>query len=641
MKVLNPRHEPELAKTFGGKTQAGYTNAYNKLNNDRNSLEEAEKHFQKIMDDFQALTLASLKNQNIVGMLSGDGSGGNNNSQQDAIMKLSQMTVETAQNRILINQMERLVESNEQSQIDLYLGKEIYYDDSIRNYSGKGDITFDYELKYGDLPQGTNVLARISIFDEDGREVFNGKGNSSNGSNKFVWNGRDDKGQEVAEGKYKIKVSASATLGGTRATLPIDVTSSLSGIVDGIRVVDDNRLLVVNGKLVDPDNITEYKNVKADAGAISVNASVGLIGKQATIDLSTFRVVQGKGEIIYDNQAQIEHQGNVRIDIVDKNGKPVTTVVYDKPLQAGVGTIELDTRKHKLVDGEYSCTLFVEDKDSQQNVQLGKVKLVDVTGVDVKAKKIIAGSATYPLANITGTIGESREERFLTGLAASYIGTQVEYDNSDFNHNSGDQFTREVRIQKPAEGQRLGDARLKIYKGEQLVADVPKLVADLCYHDQEPIPRYDQLDAASKDMVDNYIKNKFLIQGFNHYTDLNLDHQIAVAPYVAPYIAAEFRAGNMFTQLQVRDENTKLKNMEIVKFSWDGLINGLPAENGKYRYEIHTTTVDNITTVITPTKISSVTNDLIKSSIVKNEQLYFELAGGETITKEQILVIKS
>ncbi|WPY01328.1 Putative flagellar basal body rod synthesis FlgD [Candidatus Trichorickettsia mobilis] len=645
MKVLNPRQtglaESLLAeKTFGGKRQANHSSAYNKLNQN-DSFEAAMEQLEKVTRDFERTVMASFKHQNIIGMLSGDGSGGNNDSQQKGIMDLSKMTVDIAQNKTLINQMQRLVESNEQSQIDLYMGKEVYYDDTIRNYSGN-DITFDYELKYGNFPQGTNISARISIFDANGRVVFNGKCNNNNGSNKFLWNGRDDKGQEVAEGKYRMEVSASATLAGSKATLPINVTSSLSGVVDGIRVSDGKRLLVVNDKLVDPDNITEYKNVKADNEAISVSASADLIGMQATIDLSVVRVVEGKGELIYDNQVQIEHPGDVRVDITDKNGKPLTTIIYNEPLLAGVGTLELDAKKHKLDDGEYNYTLYVKDNDSQQNIQLGKVKLVDVTGVDIKNKKIIAGSATYPLANITGIIGESREERFLTGLAASYIGTQVEYENSNFNHNSGDQFTREVRIQKPAEGQRLGDAVLKIYKGEQLVAEVLKPAGELYYQGQELTPRYDELDLAGQTMVNNYIKDKFLIQGFNQYTDLNLDRQIAVAPYVGPYINTEFRAGNIFKQGQAHDEATRLKNREIVEFHWDGRrIDGLLAENGEYRYEVHTTTVDNITNIITSTKVSTITNDLIKSSIVENGQLSFELASGRTITDKQILAIKS
>ena len=642
MKVLSQR-QTELAenllaeKSFGGKKQANHSNAYNKLNQN-DSFEAAMEQLEKVRGDFERTVMASLKHQNIIGMLSGDGSGGSNDSQQRGIMDLSKMTVDIAQGKTLINQMQRLVESNEQSQIELYMGKEVYYDDTIRNYSGN-DITFNYELKYGNFPQGTNISARISIFDEKGRMVYNGKCNNNNGSNKFLWNGRDDKGQEVAEGKYRMEVSASATLAGSKATLPINVTSSLSGVVDGIRVSDGKRLLVVNDKLVDPDNITEYKNVKADNEAIPVSASADLIGKQATIDLSAVRVMEGKGELIYDNQVQIEHPGDVRVDIADKNGKPLTTIIYNEPLLAGVGTLELDAKKHKLDDGDYNYTLYVQDTDNQQNIQLSKVKLVNVTGVDIKDKKIIAGSATYPLTNITGIIGESKEERFLTGLAASYIGKQVEYENSNFNHNSGDQFTRDVRIQRPAPGQHLGDAVLKIYKGEQLVASVQKPEADLYHQDAVAVPTFDQLNAWSRKRVNSYIRTTLRLPHVTTYNDLERPEKLAINRY----IEEQFKSGVFFENTQDHtDEAIKLRNMGIVKFSWDGRkIDGLLAENGEYRYEVHTTTVDNITNINTPTKVSTITNDLVKSSIVENGQLHFELASGRTITDKQILAIKT
>ncbi|MCF7810690.1 flagellar hook assembly protein FlgD [bacterium] len=99
-------------------------------------------------------------------------------------------------------------------------------------------VDIDYELS------GNAARVKIDIYNEDGQLLRTitetGKGS---GDNAASWDGRDAKGNLVPQGSYYVDVSATAPGGGTVAAQALAV-----GVVTGVRFVDGNPMLIVNGR---------------------------------------------------------------------------------------------------------------------------------------------------------------------------------------------------------------------------------------------------------------------------------------------------------------------------------------------------------------------------------------------------------
>ncbi len=87
-----------------------------------------------------------------------------------------------------------------------YLGKNI----TITDGSGQlADGTAHWSYALG----GTAAATAITVTDANGKVVYTGKGETAAGQHDFDWNGKDNNGNQLDDGSYKLTVSALASDG--------------------------------------------------------------------------------------------------------------------------------------------------------------------------------------------------------------------------------------------------------------------------------------------------------------------------------------------------------------------------------------------------------------------------------------------
>ena len=119
-----------------------------------------------------------------------------------------------------------------------FLGKTITAEGVSTELSG-GKATWNYTAA-ADSPDAT-----VTITDSGGQIVFSEKVALEAGNHRYVWNGRDAGGRPLADGLYRIAIDAKDANGGR-----VNVTTSLSGVVEGVDLTGDEPVLTVNGTQV-------------------------------------------------------------------------------------------------------------------------------------------------------------------------------------------------------------------------------------------------------------------------------------------------------------------------------------------------------------------------------------------------------
>ncbi len=615
----------ELPRAFGNPQVA-----YSELSNLRQKQDRTEvrKGFEKQMDSLIQMYVASLKNQDPFSEKSNTESGVQIAGTTATISSLNQIS----------EQVEDLIDNSKKSQLlnaAGFQGQEVYYDDSAREYKGHNE-EFNYELKAPSfLPTNAPIKALIKIVDEKGMVVFSNQDkNAIIGKNRFSWDGRDNNGKEVKRGKYRIEVTASSPSSNGLSSIPIEASSYLSGIVDAIETKDGTVKLLVNGKLIDQDQVKKIATSidKEASRQLSANQYIGYIGKKVSIDLSRIEVNGGKAEIAINNP--INNHGKVKLEIYGENSKYIKTVEYaTMPMNS---RLELDANKHNIPDGIYTCKVWVEDKDNENKMTLlDGSDQIDVTSIDLTTGQITDGKKKYSVKSIREVTGQSSNETSLINQGGYYIGKQVQFSDDRFVFN-GESLPVDLRISKPLAGRKLGPVELRIYKGDELVAHVGKPADELYHQEEEPVPRFDQLNPYGRRQVTRYIRTQFRLPEAHNFGHLNQEMKLLVNNY----IEKQLRNGVFFKDGQdYRDETTKLRNMGIVKLNWDGILSsGVRALAGEpYRYEVITSTTANDNSDQRDTKEPITSVGLVRESTVIDGALKLVLSDGKEISPDAII----
>ena len=135
-----------------------------------------------------------------------------------------------------------------------YLGAEVEAPGQSVRLDGSTPAAVGYHL---DQPASEVV---ISIYDQAGRLVATRQGTGEPGNHSVAWDGRDQSGQPLSEGLYRVDVAARNAAGE-----PVTVGTSVRGTVDGVELMNDKVMLSVDGVLLPLDSVTSIRRPQTGA----------------------------------------------------------------------------------------------------------------------------------------------------------------------------------------------------------------------------------------------------------------------------------------------------------------------------------------------------------------------------------------
>lgn len=186
-------------------------------------------------DDFLLLLVTQLKYQNPLEPVS-------NTEMAAQLAQYSQLEAlnnmhETMQNQLLLDQ------SLNNSFMTSLIGKDVQAYGNATTYEGE-DVKLSYYL-------GGNGDVTVKIYDEDGQLVQTiEQGNQRYGDRDVVWDGTDQYGDTVPEGRYTFEVEATDNLGN-----PIQTETYIIGLVEGITYEHGSPYLLIHGQSVNLGNV--------------------------------------------------------------------------------------------------------------------------------------------------------------------------------------------------------------------------------------------------------------------------------------------------------------------------------------------------------------------------------------------------
>jgi flagellar basal-body rod modification protein FlgD len=250
-----------------------------------------------------------------------------------------------------------------------YIGKEVAGKvDTISVQDGKASSGY-FSI---DMP----AEVQVTVTDTNGNTVrtFN-LGQQTAGGHTISWDGKDSSGKMAADGTYKYTVSANYGAGFT------DLSSSISGEVQGVAYSSGNAFLVVNGVLMDPTSLDAVRN-KAETNTDKPESLVGYLGKTVTSNQPIIQVESGS-VVGTDLNFNLDQKGLAVLNILDAAGNLVKTVqINEENTSEGANTYEWDGTNNSgdpVADGLYQYQVMSRGKlaDTPVSEEVGGIKIVN------------------------------------------------------------------------------------------------------------------------------------------------------------------------------------------------------------------------------------------------------------------------
>ena len=129
-----------------------------------------------------------------------------------------------------------------------YLGKKVSVINGNASLTG-GTATWTYNLA------GAAATTELTVTDSHGKAVYTGAGKTTAGNSTFTWDGKDNNGNQLADGTYTLTVKAADTNGNT-----IDSPVASAGTVTQIDMTGSTPMLVVGNMEIGLGDIAAIAN---------------------------------------------------------------------------------------------------------------------------------------------------------------------------------------------------------------------------------------------------------------------------------------------------------------------------------------------------------------------------------------------
>jgi flagellar basal-body rod modification protein FlgD len=129
-----------------------------------------------------------------------------------------------------------------------FIGKQVHAQGNAANYTGS-DVTFDFKLS------DFAAEVTVNIYDSDGQLVRTMKKEKvAAGDAQCVWDGKDDEGNTVSEGKYLFAINAADYDGAS-----VNAVTYTIGQITGVRYEEGITYLIIGDKEVNIANIKKIE----------------------------------------------------------------------------------------------------------------------------------------------------------------------------------------------------------------------------------------------------------------------------------------------------------------------------------------------------------------------------------------------
>ncbi|MGE5314758.1 MAG: flagellar hook assembly protein FlgD [Acidobacteriota bacterium] len=127
------------------------------------------------------------------------------------------------------------------------IGKDVKLTANSFAYDGSTDVSLGYTLP------GAVAGVTVSVYDEKGAKVREISGSDlSAGDHEIEWDGKDDAGASLPEGKYTFRIAATDSNGSAVTT-----NQFLWGTIDAVRFTPQGTVVVINNTEISLSNILE------------------------------------------------------------------------------------------------------------------------------------------------------------------------------------------------------------------------------------------------------------------------------------------------------------------------------------------------------------------------------------------------
>lgn len=184
----------------------------------------------KNFDTFLSLLTAQLQNQDPLEPL-------DSKDFTNQLVNFSGVEQAIATNKNL-EQLVELVLAGQSGNLVNYLGKTAEVASDVTALDN-GQAAWTYRL------DAQAASTKLLVIDQNQRIVYVGEGGTAQGANEFIWDGKDNAGQQLPAGSYQLGISALDADG-----KPIDKRITTRGLVSSVETVDGQQLLTVGGAKV-------------------------------------------------------------------------------------------------------------------------------------------------------------------------------------------------------------------------------------------------------------------------------------------------------------------------------------------------------------------------------------------------------